>query len=71
MSKQEDGPVDRGEIGINIMADISSGYVTINLGTKVQCMAMDKADALEFAEDLVEAANQLPDTQEPPPAGVH
>jgi len=71
MSKQKQGPVDRGEIGINIMADVKSGYVTINLGTKVQCIAIDKADALEFAEDLIEAANQLPDTQQQPPADVH
>jgi hypothetical protein len=63
MNKQQQVPADRGEIGINIMADVKSGYVTINLGTKVQCMAIDNADALEFVEDLIEAANKLPATQ--------
>ena len=60
MSENDRGLVDRGEIGINLMADVKSGCVTINLGTKVQCMAMNKSDALEFAEDFINAANRLP-----------
>ena len=32
----EEDQHDRGDIGINLMADLGSGYVTINLGTKVQ-----------------------------------
>lgn len=61
MSESFEDSLDRGEVGINIMADVGSGFVTVNLGTKVQFLSFDKIEAMYIDEEIIKAAKQLPD----------
>ena len=61
LSEQDEEPVITGVHEMNLMADVKSGHVTINLGEPVQYMVFDRWDAIRFADRLRDAANKLPE----------